>query len=134
MSRTLLLHAVAFGLLGIIWFSGACIKTAVGTPFVAVFYVAHIFSASILCLWILFEWFVKNPIALKALSLHQRINLRFHRLYYQTLLILPITGLVIFFDASAWRWSYELHVFLFDVLMVLIVLNALYFAIQRLRQ
>lgn len=129
-----MLHALAFGLLAVIGFSGAQIKTAAGTPFVAVFYVAHIFSASMLALWILFEGFVKQTVPSKAPSPGQRIHFQFHRLYDQVLLVLPITGLAIFFDASAWQFAYRLHVFLFDSLMVLVMLNAVYVLAQWLRR
>lgn len=117
------IHAAAFLLLLATWFAGAAIKTEAGTPFVALYYVLHIFPGSIIFILILFEWLVRNQGVLSVVPRDQRVNRVLHRAYYLILLALPMTGIAVFFDFMAVRPFYLLHIGLFYLLLVLVVLN-----------
>lgn len=49
-----------------------------------------------------------------------------HRAYYLILLALPVTGIAVFFDYMTARPTYLLHKILFDLLLLLILLNILH--------
>lgn len=118
-----LIHIAAFLMLLVTWFAGAAIKTEAGTPFVALYYVLHIFPGSIIFILILFEWLIRNQGALSAVPRDQRVNRALHRAYYLILLALPMTGIAVFFDFMAVRPFYLLHIGLFYLLLILVVLN-----------
>ena len=105
------------------WIAGAAIKTAAGTPFVALYYVLHIFPGSIIFILILFEWLVRNQGALAKVPRDQLVNRALHRAYYLILLALPLTGIAIFFDFMAVRPFYQIHNGLFNLLLILVFVN-----------
>lgn len=121
-----LLHLAATFLLLLTWLCGEAIKTEAGSPFAALYYVLHIFPASIIFILILFEWLVRNQgrlIRTADMPRYLWVNRILHRAYYLILLMLPPTGIAVFFDFLANRPFYQLHSFLFDALLVLIVVN-----------
>jgi cytochrome b561 len=91
------------------WVTGAAIKTETGTPFVALYYVLHIFPGSIISILILFGWLARNQGALIEVPRDHLVNKALHRAYYLILLALPITGIAIFFDFMAVRPFYQIH-------------------------
>lgn len=114
------------------WFAGAAIKTEAGTPFVALYYVLHIFPGSIIFILILFEWLVRNQGSLSAVPREQLVNRALHRAYYLILLALPLTGIAVFFDFMAIRPFYMLHIGLFYLLLILVVINIAHMLVSRL--
>lgn len=119
-------HALAFLMLLITWACGEVIKTEAGTPFVALYYVLHIFTGSVIFLLILFEWLLRNQDKLlrpSDMAAHLWINKKLHRAYYLILLALPITGIAVFFDVMVSRPFYQLHSMLFWALVSLVVVN-----------
>lgn len=103
----------------------------------ALYYVLHIFPGSIIFILILFEWLVRNQekfIGMSGQPWHQRLNRHLHRVYYLTLLTLPLTGIVIFFETMSSRPVYRLHSALFYLLMGLVVVNLASMAVGKLRQ
>lgn len=117
------IHATAFVMLLATWVAGAAIKTEAGTPYVALYYVLHIFPGSIIFILILFEWLVRNQGALIEVPRDQLVNRALHRAYYLILLALPITGIAIFFEFIAARPFYQLHSGLFNLLVILVFVN-----------
>jgi cytochrome b561 len=142
----ILIHLIAFVMLFVIWLAGGAIKTQAGSPLVALYYVLHIFPGSVMFILILFEWLARYRGTLgdiAQLPWHLRLNRRLHRLYYLILLALPVTGIVIFFESSwmlqATQWLpqrpvYQLHSSLFDVLMVLVLVNLVAMTVGCLRE
>jgi len=125
-SNLITLHAIAFLLLLAIWACGEAIKTKAGTPFVALYYVLHIFLGSGMSILILFEWLLRNQDNLT--HIHDMptqvwINKKLHRAYYLILLALPITGIAVFFDFIAARPFYQIHSVLFTILVMLVIVN-----------
>lgn len=114
------------------WIAGATIKTEAGTPFVALYYVLHVFPGSIIFILILFEWLVRNQGKLTEVPRDQLVNRALHRAYYLILLALPITGIAIFFDFMATRPLYQLHNWLFNLLLILVFVNIVHMAIVKL--
>lgn len=121
-----LLHLTAFFILLVTWLAGAAIKAEAGTPLVALYYVLHIFPGSIIFILILFEWLARNQGALADIPPQEIINKALHRAYYLILLILPLTGIAIFFDWTTLRLGYLLHTNLFYLLIVLVLINVLH--------
>lgn len=115
------------------WIAGAAIKTEAGTPFVALYYVLHIFPGSIIFILILFEWLVRNQGALTEVPPDQLVNSALHRAYYLILLALPITGIAIFFDFMAMRPFYQIHNWLFKLLLLLVLLNIVHMVVVKFR-
>lgn len=114
------------------WIAGADIKTEAGTPFVALYYVLHIFPGSIIFILILFEWLLRNQGKLTEVPRDQLVNRALHRAYYLILLALPITGIAIFFDFMATRPLYQLHNWLFNLLLILVFVNIVHMVIVKL--
>ena len=125
-------HVAVFVMLSATWIAGAAIKTEAGTPFVALYYVLHIFPGSIIFILILFEWLVRNQGALAKVPRDQLVNRALHRAYYLILLALPLTGIAIFFDFMAVRPFYQLHNGLFNLLLILILENIVHVMIVKL--
>ncbi len=117
------IHVAVFTILLATWIAGAAIKTEAGTPFVALYYVLHIFPGSVIFILILFEWLVRNQGALTEVPRDQLVNRALHRAYYLILLALPITGIAIFFDFMAVRPFYQIHNGLFNLLLMLVFVN-----------
>lgn len=117
------IHVAVFAILLATWIAGAAIKTEAGTPFVALYYVLHIFPGSVIFILILFEWLVRNQGALNEVPRDQLANRALHRAYYLILLALPITGIAIFFDFMAVRPFYQIHNGLFNLLLMLVFVN-----------
>ena len=126
------IHATAFVMLLATWVAGAAIKTEAGTPFVALYYVLHIFPGSIIFILILFEWLVRNQGALIEVPRDQLVNRALHRAYYLILLALPVTGIAIFFEFIAVRPFYQLHNGLFNLLLILVFVNIAHAIIVKL--
>lgn len=131
--KLVLIHLAAFVMLLVTWLAGAAIKTEAGTPFVALYYVLHIFPGSIIFILILFEWLLRNQGSLAPVPPQQIVNKTLHRAYYLILLILPITGIAIFFDWTAFRLVYLLHATLFYLLIVLVFANILQLVITKFK-
>jgi cytochrome b561 len=131
--KLVLIHAVACVLLLVTWFAGAAIKTAVGTPFVALYYVLHVFPGSIIFILILFEWLLRNQGSLATVLPQEMVNKALHRAYYLILLVLPVTGIAIFFDWTALRLVYLFHAAVFYLLIVLVLVNILHTAVTKFR-
>lgn len=131
--KIVLIHCAAFVMLLVTWLAGAAIKTAAGTPFVALYYVLHIFPGSIIFILIFFEWLERNQGSLASVPLQEIVNQALHRAYYLILLALPITGIAIFFDWTALRLVYLLHAALFYLLIVLVLVNILHAAVTKFR-
>ena len=125
-------HVAVFVMLSATWIAGAAIKTEAGTPFLALYYVLHIFPGSIIFILILFEWLVRNQGALAKVPRDQLVNRALHRAYYLILLALPLTGIAIFFDFMAVRPFYQLHNGLFNLLLILILVNIVHVMIVKL--
>lgn len=121
-----LLHLVAFFILLVTWLAGAAIKTETGTPLVALYYVLHIFPGSIIFILILFEWLARNQGSLADTPPQEIVNNALHRAYYLILLVLPLTGIAIFFDWTVLRLGYFLHTSFFYLLIVLVLINILH--------
>lgn len=115
------------------WLAGAAIKAEAGTPFVALYYVLHIFPGSIIFILILFEWLVRNQGSLATVPPQEIVNKTLHRAYYLILLVLPVTGIAVFFDWTAFRLVYLLHATLFYVLIVLVFANILHLVITKFK-
>ena len=126
------IHVAAFVMLLAIWIAGAAIKTEAGTPFVALYYVLHIFPGSIIFILILFEWLARNQGALNDVPPDQRVNRALHRAYYLILLALPITGIAVFFDFMAIRPFYQIHGWLFNLLLILVFVNIVHMLFVKL--
>jgi cytochrome b561 len=126
------IHVAAFVMLLATWIAGAAIKTEAGTPFVALYYVLHIFPGSIIFILILFEWLLRNQGALTEVPRDQLVNRALHRAYYLILLALPITGIAIFFDFMAVRPFYQIHNGLFILLLILVFVNIAHAIIVKL--
>jgi len=128
-----LIHVAVFIMLLVTWLAGEAIKTEAGTPFVALYYVLHIFPGSVVFILILIEWLVRNAGSLSEMPRHQLVNIILHRAYYLILLALPVTGIVIFFDFIAARPFYHLHSALFTLLVVLVLVNIIHIVIGKFR-
>jgi cytochrome b561 len=126
------IHVAAFVMLVTTWIAGAAIKTEAGTPFVALYYVLHIFPGSIIFILILFEWLVRNQGALNDVPPDQLVNRALHRVYYLILLALPITGIAVFFDFMAIRPFYQIHSWLFNLLLILVFVNIVHMLFVKL--
>jgi cytochrome b561 len=126
------IHVAAFVMLLATWIAGAAIKTEAGTPFVALYYVLHIFPGSIIFILILFEWLVRNQGALNDVPPDQLVNRALHRAYYLILLALPITGIAVFFDFMAIRPFYQIHSWLFNLLLILVFVNIVHMVFVKL--
>lgn len=126
------IHVAAFVMLVTTWIAGAAIKTEAGTPFVALYYVLHIFPGSIIFILILFEWLVRNQGALNDVPPDQLVNRALHRAYYLILLALPITGIAVFFDFMAIRPFYQIHSWLFNLLLILVFVNIVHMVFVKL--
>jgi cytochrome b561 len=132
--KLVFIHVAVFVMLAATWIAGAAIKTEAGTPFVALYYVLHIFPGSIIFILILFEWLVRNQGALTEVPPDQLVNSALHRAYYLILLALPITGIAIFFDFMAMRPFYQIHNWLFKLLLLLVLLNIVHMVVVKLRR
>lgn len=128
-----LIHAGVFVMVLITWLAGEAIKTEAGTPFAALYYVLHIFPGSVIFILILFEWLVRNQGSLSKVPRHQLVNRMLHRAYYLILLALPVTGIAIFFDFIAARPFYRFHSALFNLLLVLVLVNITYMVIGKFK-
>lgn len=120
----------------ITWFCGNAIKTEAGSPFAALYYVLHIFPGSIIFILILVEWLAKNQSKLvrpPEMQKHLWINRILHRGYYLILMALPLTGIIVFFDFMENRPFYLLHSALFNLLLVLIMVNLISMIIGKLK-
>lgn len=126
------IHVAAFVMLLATWIAGAAIKTEAGTPFVALYYVLHIFPGSIIFILILFEWLVRNQGALNDVPPDQLVSRALHRAYYLILLALPITGIAVFFDFMAIRPFYQIHSWLFNLLLILVFVNIVHMLFVKL--
>lgn len=131
--KLVLIHLAAFIMLLVTWLAGAAIKAEAGTPFVALYYVLHIFPGSIIFILILFEWLVRNQGSLATVPPQEIVNKTLHRAYYLILLVLPVTGIAVFFDWTAFRLVYLLHATLFYVLIVLVFANILHLVITKFK-
>lgn len=141
--KLLFIHAVAFILILVTWLAGASIAPHAGTPLVALYYVLHIFPASVIFVLILFQWQISSQ-ARRAASVgvqwSDRFNRSMHQLYDAILIALPLTGLLVFFEPTAshaplhenatwWirvlqdRLFYHVHAWLFDLLLGFVALN-----------
>jgi len=121
--KVLLVHTIAFFMLLLTWLAGEAIKTEAGTPFVALYYVLHIFPGSIIFILILMEWYASSQKPLAYTPRTQLVNRILHRIYYLILLALPVTGVAVFFDFLASRPFYHVHSILFSLLLVLVFVN-----------
>ena len=128
-----LLHLAAFFILLVTWLAGAAIKTEAGTPLVALYYVLHIFPGSIIFILILFEWLARNQGSLADISPQEIVNKALHRAYYLILLVLPLTGIAIFFDWTVLRLGYFIHTNLFYLLIVLVLINILHMLVVKFK-
>lgn len=147
-----LIHGLAFVLILATWLAGEAIAGHAGTPLVALFYVLHIFPASIIFVLILFQWQVASQAKhdAPATANPDRFNAAMHWLYDALLVALPLTGLLVFFDPAApkalnlaqanwwqqlWydRFFFHVHGWLFDALLVAVLLNLLVTGVRRLR-
>lgn len=136
-SKLIAVHALAFLMLLITWACGEAIKSEAGTPFVALYYVLHIFPGSIIFILILFEWLARNQEKLvytPDTPTHLWVIRKLHRAYYLILLALPITGIAVFFDFMTSRPLYQLHSLLFTLLLALVVANLCSMAIAKFKQ
>ena len=116
------------------WLAGAAIKTEAGTPFAALYYVLHIFPGSVIFILILFEWLLRNQGALLEVPRDKLVNRALHRAYYSILLALPMTGIAVFFDFIALRPFYLLHKALFNLLLILVIVNIVHAIIMKLKR
>ena len=121
--KVLLVHTIAFFMLLLTWLAGEAIKTEAGTPFVALYYVLHIFPGSVVFILILMEWSAVSQIPLSDVPRSQLANRILHRIYYLILLALPVTGVAVFFDFLASRPFYHVHSILFSLLLILVFVN-----------
>ncbi len=128
-----LIHLVAFVMLLVTWWAGVAIKAEAGTPFVALYYVLHIFPGSIIFILILFEWLATSQRSLAAMPPQEMVNKALHRAYYLILLILPLTGIAVFFDWTVSRLLNLLHASLFYLLMVLVLINIVHTFVTKLK-
>ncbi len=120
----------------ITWLCGEAIKTEAGSPMVALYYVLHIFPGSIIFILILFEWLVRNQgklVHTAEMPQYLWINRKLHRAYYLILLVLPLTGIAVFFDFIQSRPFYQLHSALFNLLLILIAVNCISMIIGKLK-
>ena len=131
--KLVLIHFTAFVMLLVTWFAGVAIKTEARTPFVALHYVLHIFPGSLIFILILFEWLVRNQGSLATVLPQEIVNKALHRAYYLILLTLPVTGVAIFFDWTAFRLIYLLHASLFYLLIVLVFVNILHTVVVKFK-
>ena len=131
--KLVLLHLAAFFILLVTWLAGAAIKTEAGTPLVALYYVLHIFPGSIISILILFEWLARNQGSLADIPPQEIVNKALHRAYYLILLVLPLTGIAIFFDSTALRLGYFIHTNLFYLLIVLVLINILHMLVVKFK-
>lgn len=131
--KLVLLHLAAFFILLVTWMAGAAIKTEAGTPLVALYYVLHIFPGSIISILILFEWLARNQDSLADIPPQEIVNKALHRAYYLILLVLPLTGIAIFFDSTALRLGYFIHTNLFYLLIVLVLINILHMLVVKFK-
>lgn len=132
----LLIHIVAFLMLVITWLCGEAIKTEIGSPMVALYYVLHIFPGSAIFILIFFEWIIRNQgklVHTPDMPQHLWLNRILHRAYYLILLALPLTGIVVFFDFMQSRPFYQLHSTLFSLLLILITVNIISMIIGKLK-
>jgi len=146
-----LIHGLAFVLILVTWLAGEAITGHAGRPLVALFYVLHIFPASIIFVLILFQWQIRSQAKhdAPAAANPDRFNALMHWLYDALLVALPLTGLLVFFDpavpktlnltqAGWWqqlwydRFFFHVHGWLFDVLLVAVVLSLLVTGVRRL--
>ena len=63
----------------------------------------------------------------------EMVNKALHRAYYLILLVLPLTGIAVFFDWTVSRLLNLLHASLFYLLMVLVLINILYTLVTKLK-
>jgi cytochrome b561 len=136
-SKLIAVHALAFLMLLMTWACGEAIKSEAGTPFVALYYVLHIFPGSIIFILILFEWLARNQEKLvhtPDTPTHLWVNRKLHRAYYLILLALPITGIAVFFDLMTSRPFYQLHSLLFTLLLALVLVNLCSMVIAKFKQ
>lgn len=132
----ILIHIAAFVMLLITWLCGNAIKTEAGSPFAALYYVLHIFPGSLIFILILVEWLARNQDKLvhpPEMQKHLWINRVLHRGYYLILMALPLTGIIVFFDFMESRPFYLLHGALFNLLLILIVVNLISMMIGKLK-
>lgn len=133
----ILIHVVAFLMLVVTWLCGYAIKTQAGSPLAALYYVLHIFPASVIFILILLEWIIRNQgklVHTSNMPRHQWVNRKLHRGYYLILLALPPTGITVFFDFMQSRPFYQLHNALFLLLLTLIVVNIISMMIGNLKR
>jgi cytochrome b561 len=134
--KLIVIHFLAFLMLLVTWFCGAAIKTEAGSPMVALYYVLHIFPGSIIFILILFEWLIRNQgklVHTTEMPQYLWINRKLHRAYYLILLALPLTGILVFFDFIQARPFYHSHSALFNLLLILIVINSISMLIGKLK-
>lgn len=135
--RVLLIHAVAFTLIFLVWIAGVAIKTEAGKPMVALYYVLHIFPASILFIFATVEL---QTISRQSLSFSNTgssdwgyINQLLHRVYYLLLMLLPFSGIAVFFDFLASRPFYQIHRLLFYGLLFLMTVNLVHSGLIKIK-
>jgi cytochrome b561 len=145
-----LIHGLAFVLILMTWLAGAAIGSHAGTPLVALFYVLHIFPASIIFVLILFQWQISSQAKQVAPATTQidHFNAAMHWIYDALLVALPLTGLLVFFDPAApkrlnlgqtgwwqqlWydRFFFHVHGWLFDALLAAVLLNLLVTGVRK---
>jgi len=139
-----LIHGLAFVLLFATWLAGISIAPHAGTPLVALYYVLHIFPASVIFVLILLQWQIssqKPPKDNPDANSYGQWNGFVHQLYDAILAALPITGILIFYEpkalvatpglATGWltqmlhdRFFHHIHAWLFNLLLALVVINA----------
>lgn len=135
--RVLLIHAIAFILIFLVWLAGVAIKTEAGKPLVALYYVLHIFPASILFIFATVEWQTISQQSPSVTRLASRnwgyINQVLHRVYYLMLMLLPFSGIAVFFDFLASRPFYQIHRLLFYVLLFLMAVNLVHSGLIKIK-
>jgi cytochrome b561 len=129
-------HSLAFLLLFLTWWAGTAIKTESG-PFSASYYVLHIFPASVIFILVLLEWLIRNqdklvhPLNMPA---YLWLNRKLHRAYYVLLMLLPLTGILVFFDWLPIRPFYWIHKTLFNFILGLLVFDLISITLGMLKK
>lgn len=125
MKKLIWVHLLAFLMLFLTWWAGTTIKSESG-PFSALYYVLHIFPGSVIFILILFEWLIRNQEKLvhsPNMPAHLWMNRKLHRTYYLFLMLLPLTGILVFFDWMPSRPFYWIHKSFFNLILGLIVFD-----------
>lgn len=135
--RFFLIHALAFILVFMIWLAGAAIKKEAGTPMAALYYVLHIFPASVVFVLAAIEWQTISQQGPSTFSRHlgdwSFINQILHRIYWLMLMLLPLTGIAVFFDFLISRPFYQIHRLLFYAFLFLMLMNVLHSGLIKIK-